>query len=455
MLKKVARNVWYNPVGLWCLAFILINLIYRATGGANPASRYATMRAMVEQHTFEISSYKHWTVDWGQNEDGKIFSNKAPGPMFIGLPLFFILEKLTQNSKRETFDENGYRNKYISPTPRVLMSLTYQMLPFAFLVFFLLSGMKDIEQINFTCLALFFGTTTSLLMNVYFGHAMASIFILGICYAFLKKKYYWVGFCFGFALMCEYTAGLLLLPLLIALFLQNKKDIMWMKKFILGGFLPGILWCLYHYYTTGSIFLTPAMFQNPDFESVKNIDGNFVGMFLPYPDIRNIYYLLFGSVRGLLFTQPWLLFFLPLPFIYHKDLEGQGLLVFFIMSSFALLLVMNSMFDAWHSGWMVGPRYMCMIFPAMAWLAGKLYPKLNLKIKYLLWLGLFVAVAFRALVYATTILAPDVPLWPYLFDKLHGYLWVRVIVFYLLIALTLFRVRRGRFWALKNLGIER
>ncbi|MBT7608830.1 MAG: hypothetical protein HN576_03685 [Bacteriovoracaceae bacterium] len=450
-MKKICEKLWNNPVAIWCLIFILINILFRATGGANPASRYATMRSMVEQSSFMIDSYKHWTVDWAQKPGGGTYSNKAPGPMFIGFPLFFIIEKMTKNGRKKKLNDKGHRINYVSSGPRVLMSLALQLIPFALLCFHMIKKLDlknlSLAQINFLCLSLFFGTTISLLLNVYFGHGMTAIFLLLIFYGLQTEKPLLIGAGFGFALLCEYTVALILPVLLISLLYQNKKDFRWVKNFFLGGIIPGLLWAWYHFSSTGSLFQIPAQFQNPGFETVKHIKGSFAGMFHPYPNLENLYHLLLGPIRGLLFTQPWVLFSLVAPILLIKKIreDNQTIVLFiFTYGSFLVLLLMNSMFDEWHSGWMVGPRYMSSIFPCIAMFIGMNYKSFSNHYLKLLWVGLICAISFRCLVYASTILAPDVPLWPYLMMKVTPKTSFRILVFITLLSLGFYRTKKIR-----------
>jgi hypothetical protein len=442
-LTTIKKSILSDNVKIWCMIFILINIIFRATGGANPASRYATMRSMVEQSSFKINAYREWTVDWSQVGDDHYYSNKAPGPMFIGFPLFWLIEKVTKNNKREAFNKDGFRTKYVSASPRVIMSLLLQMIPFVLISFYLIK-LLAIKATTFTCLALFFGNTISMLLNVYFGHGMTSIFLLLILLGFYRKNATVIGLAFGFSLLCEYTMALLLPLILILMIFQNRKDFSWFPKMLLGGLLPGLLWCWYHLETTGSVFSIPPEFQNPDFNTVKDSHGDYTNSFLPIPSLSTLYELLLGRIRGLLFLQPWLLFSLPLPFVYWKKIKemDQGAVIYlFGFGSMIILLLMNAMFEEWHSGWMIGPRYMAAIFPVLALLVGKLYFDINDHYKKLLWVGLAVAIVFRSLVYATTILAPDVDLWAYLWPMLTGKLWIRIIVYYVLISLGYYLCR--------------
>ena len=302
-----------NPIWPWLVAFLLINLMARDTGGVNTLSRFATLKAMVVQKTFRIDSYRHWTHDWAQTPDGHYYSNKAPGPMFIGYPVFYFIESLTGMDSKRT--GNGEEQAPpVRPFIQFIVSFIVQVIPYMILCVLCIRYLQQTEiseqAILFAGLALLFGNTASVYMNLYFGHGIAAIFILLMCLFMLKKNYFGVGLAYGLTLLCDYGAGLMLPPLVLSILFQNKRDLSWIKPFLLGGIFPGVLWCWYHISCFGSPFTIPGAYQNPMFKDAigeKNLGGIF------YASIKwdIVVELLFGKVRGILFTQPWLIIFLP------------------------------------------------------------------------------------------------------------------------------------------------
>ena len=85
----------------WIILFLFLNIVSRQDGATNELSRFATMRAIVEQQTFQIDIYKDWTVDWAKPSNGHYYSNKAPAPMLLAIPVFFALESITQFDRKE------------------------------------------------------------------------------------------------------------------------------------------------------------------------------------------------------------------------------------------------------------------------------------------------------------------------------------------------------------------
>ena len=423
-MKEIIKK---SPILGWVLVFVLANLLFRENGATNEMSRYATMRAMTDHLSFQINDYQNWTVDWSI-KDGKIFSNKAPGPMLLGFPIFIIIDQFSKKSKKNIVNKNGSRTTKVSSTPRVLMALFYQVLPFSLLMILIVHWMQlqtsvPILAIHFFALASLFGNTSALFMNIFFGHGMSALFVLALSYTLYNKKFFYVGLFFGLTLLTEYATAFIFPAFILSLFVLRKdigkKEVL---DIIKGGLAPGILWCLYHYQTVGSIFKIPAQYQNPAWIDTSAKTKKLWGMFA-MPDPQIFAELLFGFRRGILWTQPWIFisWALGLQCIQREDIAPNlKALAAFVLLSSGFLLLMNSAFNGWHGGATSGPRYLSMIFPASALLVALCYKEIQTNIlKYLLWAGLILSLVFRVLVYGSRALAAEQPnLWPYLWNDL-------------------------------------
>jgi len=355
---------------------------------------------MVNDSSLIINKYKSWTPDWSQNNEGNYFSNKAPGPLFIGTPIYFVLDKIFKKNK------NG------QPTiaARVIFCLFTQVLPMAFIVYLftilLMRANSPPVAIHFMMLSILFGNTASLFTNVYFGHAMAATLVLATVYVLIHRRIYWSGLFFGFALLTEYPCAFILIPILIYFYKISisKKEALY---FIAGGIIPGILWVFYHYYAFGGIFQLPQKFNNPQFDTAPSDTLSLWQAFSLTLNINVIFELLFGLTRGLLITQPWLLIAL---FLIVKNIKNSAKHYYaevYLLIIFLLFLLMNQGYDNWHAGWTAGPRYLAAILPLFGLYIAFIYKELHSILKYLLWTGLIYSVLFKGLVMGTTILAPE------------------------------------------------
>jgi hypothetical protein len=86
-------DIFKKALWIWFLLFIGLNAVNWQDGGLNTASRFAAIQAMAEDHSFRINPYQTWTEDWSQTPDGSIYSNKAPGPMLMAVPVAWLLNR--------------------------------------------------------------------------------------------------------------------------------------------------------------------------------------------------------------------------------------------------------------------------------------------------------------------------------------------------------------------------
>lgn len=420
-MKEIIKK---SPILPWIIVFVLSCVIFRENGATNEMSRFATLRAMSDSLTFKINEYQDWTVDWSI-KDGNIYSNKAPGPMLLSFPLFYVLDQFSKFDKKDIKNSKGFRTKQVTSTPRSIISLVFQVLPFSLLLILIVSWLQKNTKIphlgiHVFTISILFGNSAAIFMNFFFGHGMVAIFVLGLSFSLIKKEYFGVGLFFGLALLSEYTASLLILPLALVLLLERKnirkKDLI---AIIYGGLFPGILWCFYHYSTVGSIFKIPAQYQNPRWIDKSSDVKKIWGMFA-LPDLEIFSKLLFGFERGILWTQPW---------VFLGWISGINIVItkkewrslsFFILTSSLLLLIMNSSFNGWHGGATSGPRYLSMMFPAVGLLIVLNWEFFKDSVlRWTLFCSVIFSVLFRILVYGSRALAPEGnDLWPWLFEDL-------------------------------------
>jgi hypothetical protein len=413
-----------------------MSLLVRGNGMTNANSRFATMQAMSDSFSFRIDPYKDWTVDWS-SKDGYYFSNKAPGPMFLGFPIYFVTTKLSAFFRKEA------KTQPPSSSIRSFLNLTIQVLPILMFMILMTRGLLEKypnkeDGLFIGLLLILFGNTTSLFYNSYFGHGIAGAFSIGILYFYLKKDFLKVGFCFGFTLLSDYGAAFFLIPLI---FLLGKKE-NW-KNFIIGGLLPGLLWCWYHYSVTGSIFELPNKYINPLFrEESKDLLWNMFS----YPKLEYMVALLFGPQKGILYTQPWA--FLALPMIIKKIFEENkkevsGIFVITVIG-FILVLLMNSSFNGWHGGATSGPRYLCIVLVQLAFCMIFIWNSLSRALKITFLFLIAYTLIFRALIYATNpMISENVDLyagiWSFLKEEAGIKQFIRVPIFLGLMGFATFK----------------
>ncbi len=468
-IKESLSSLWRAPaVRLlffpWAVAFLLLQLVNTQDGGPNAVSRFLTMRSMSELGSFTIDTRTGATSDWSKTPDpeGHYYSNKAPGPMLLGFPTFFVIDqipRLWEKGFRDEFNQRHVPGYFQKTWTSFLNQIVPLLLLLAFIVRWLNSlGIARSTQIYFL-LATFFGSTASMYFNNYSGHGLNAILQLGLLFTLLLGRYRWVGFFAGAALLSDYSFVVQIPAFLVALAVcfQTRREL-WrpVGQIAVGAILPAALWTWYHTSAFGSPFLVANHFQNPVFQDTAHEAVNFLGIFrIPQPAV--LWELLFGQSRGLLFTQPWLLFLIPVALLSFlpakKSVPTPAVLPFFrrvtaafCVLSLAGLLLLNMSYGGWLGGGAAGPRYLSGIFLCFAfWMALEL-DRFPAVIRYFFWAALLFSLVFRSLVFGSTILGPGLPLWQwYWYSEFARPTWTpqsRLAIFWLVLAGAWFYQRR-------------
>jgi hypothetical protein len=425
----VQRALADRPTGFWFVLFLFVNLAFDLGGGTSASSRYATLAAMAEDHSFKINPYVEWTGDWARTPDGNFYSNKAPGPMLIGFPLYWVLDKVVTTGKPNREARDLARKKY-KFTILKIMSFLLQVLPFFWLAAALTVWLRQ-ENVSpgarhLSALLMLFGSTASLFLNSYFGHGMTAVFLLAMAYAWVRRRAFLVGLAFGAAVLCDYTTVLLAVPL-IWILREERHRLSWGDFSLvgLGGLLPFIAFVGYHIACFGGPFTTAMNFLNPEFIDVPG--GALHGIFHWLPNPRVMIELLFGGSRGLLWTNPWvwplavamlLLWRRHTPWADANSASRTSLgnLAF---GGLLALWLLNSAFGGWYGGHTVGPRYLAAVLPLFGPVLALAYDRMTSGTRALCWLGVLAAVLLNILIFLSNeVPSPGIALWPYYFEKL-------------------------------------
>ena len=131
------KNLKANHALIWVVGFVIMSFVVRGTGGANTGARYAYLQSVIDQHTFAIDSYKSWSGDWSPSPNGKIYSNKPPGPLFVTLPVYFVFDQITKLSGNRRYDKNGIVTNDIGGTAKTFFNFFTKVLPFSLLILFI------------------------------------------------------------------------------------------------------------------------------------------------------------------------------------------------------------------------------------------------------------------------------------------------------------------------------
>lgn len=356
----------------------LAYVYFYQAGGWNQNSRFALVRAIVEQGTLRIdnSVQVDGRVTTGDlvRHDGHIYSDKAPGLALAAVLPFAVVRPFLAdaNSRSGTAALSYAATLAVSAVPTVLTTL---------LVFWL-SSVLGASRGAAAFAAVVFGLATPAwcYATLFFGHALASACILTAFAAAVELRQdgsprrHWflalaVGLAGGWATITEFPTAIpaVIIGLLALVHVWPGGSVR--RWPVIIGISLGALACLavlglYNAAAFGSPF-SIAYTHHENFPGMKQ---GFLG--ITYPKIDVLWELLFGRFRGLLYFAP-VLAFAPVGVVrLIRDPKSRrfGLALTAIVTYY---LLFNASYFYWTGGWSYGPRHMA---PALAFLSLSLGP---------------------------------------------------------------------------------
>ena len=295
-------------------------------------------------------------------QTGHFHPNKPPGTSFLALPAYFTifhLERALGLSPDRWWTLN--LNAWLTTIFSVgLLSALGCVLFFRLACDF--AGGAKMPALLAT-FAFAFGTTFFPFGTILFDHNLTAVLLLASFY-FLRvstPRPALAGFCAGFAVVTNYVAGGAVIALGLYALLA-RSPVQWRRALLyaLGGLGPALLLGWYHTVNFGSPFALNNDFQNPLF---KDPHGS-LGMFaLPSRYVAGL--LAVSPYRGVFWLSPVLLCGVAgwVVWLREKTFPAEARLGLAIFGWFFLV---NASFNGYHGGFSAGPRYLVPGLPFLA-----------------------------------------------------------------------------------------
>jgi len=390
-VRFVSEQRWENwiAINLFLLLLVCYTYFFPRWADWNQNSRLNLVMAIVDQRTLYIDAYYDGytaTGDYAEYE-GHIYSTKAPGSAFLGVPVYWAFQKIAGGGVARRALGFLRTNEAIGSTLTVggsglLPEKLHSALALSVVTFFTVSIPSALLGVvlyrfagHFVCsrttriwVALVHGLATSAFPYAasFYGHQIVAVLLFAAFYlAFLIGRgrlkplfALGIGLMLGYAVITEYPAALIAGAVFLYLYhrLPRKR---WIGLTALGGMLPGLLWMIYNY----AIFHRPIAFGYQHAPLFRDV--NTTGFFsLVYPQPEALWGITFSSYRGLLFLCPVLL--LALPGFYYFFRKG-GLRAEFAVCLYSVVafFLFNSSSVMWDGGFAIGPRYLVPMLPFM------------------------------------------------------------------------------------------
>lgn len=348
----------------------------------NQNSRMDLTMAIVEQGTFIIDDYYENTGDYAMY-DGHIYTDKAPGTSFLGVPTYWafktvagtapvesLLERLSSTSAfADTLREGGtglLEDKVYFAAALYAVTFVTVSLPSALLGALLFSFLGRILASRWqrVGLVLAYGLATVVFpySTVFYGHQIAAVLLFAAFVLLYRlrqgevgERALWgVGGLIGLAVLVEFPAlfPAIALGLYAWWFLPRKRNL---YKVVLTGLPFALLLGFYNYTSFGSPFTSSYKYL-ATFSVISNT--GFLGF--TRPRWEAFWGVTFSPYRGLFFLSPFTLLAIPGFYYFVRRWRAEGLLLLGIVV--AQLGLISAWYD-WRGGFAIGPRNLLPILP--------------------------------------------------------------------------------------------
>lgn len=373
---------------LVALAYLYVFPYYERINNPNENARVWATRAIVEHHVLNIDAVER---EWGWvNDKAKnlrhVYSGKAPGASFLGVPVLWAHTKLRHAL--------GWGSPAKKETTFWLRLFVVKLPICVFLLFFA----RHVERVtrspaarDLLVVGLGLGTLLYPYGVIFVGHALAAAAAFG-CYMLLAdereerldeqggaRPWGWglfgAGALAGLTVVFEYQAALVAAALAVyAVYVHRRRT----AAFFAGAVPPAVALGAYHTVLFGRPWRFPfGNVENEVFARTAHA-GGFHGLALPKPAAFGSF--LFSADYGLFVFSPLLAAgaVAALVLAVRGPRRRDGLLV-------AAVCVLMFLFLAgmanWRAGWCVGPRYIATVAPFLVlalartwpWIGGRLW----------------------------------------------------------------------------------
>ena len=349
---------------LGAVLFVSYAYFYQA-GGWNQNSRFALVRAIIEQHTLQIDAYRAETGDRALWKD-HYYSDKAPGASLAAVAPVVAARGLVRLVR-------------VNPkTPRAIAWMSYVATVATSGVFTIIAALIVFRLSiawGFTQNAALFAATAYGLASpawcyatLFMGHALTAGCLMLAFMAAVDIGERWhaflVGLWIGFAVLSEFPAAVPGLFIIVMAVAAARNRSLVLTRVIAGGVIPALVLLAYN----TAAFDAPFHLGYASEEGFEELRTGFFG--ITSPAWSRLQEILVGNYRGLLPLAP-LLALTPIGLVVLGRARARLRPVLTAAAIVAFYFMLNASYYYWEGGWAYGPRH---VTPALPFLALGLAP---------------------------------------------------------------------------------
>ena len=381
-----------NEIAVFLITLVCFTYFLPRWADQSANSRLNMIVAVVDDGTFRIDKYVHNTTDYAKVGD-HYYSDKAPGPAFLGIPIYAVLdaalnlpvldrlsERLANSDAfRATLRTDGsgvLKDKVRFALALVVLSFVICAVPSAILCVLLYRA-----ALRFTgnawvgvAVALTYGLLTPAFAyaNAFYSHQLVAALTFGGFYLALgigepnrptsTRRLLAIGALLGYSIISEYPTALI-----VTIILGYTAYRLWRVSEIkrAAWLLPGLIMCavVLMIYNT-ALFGGPFKLGYNNSELwVKEHSTGFLS--LTYPHMDALLGITFGVFRGLFVLSPILLMAIVGFGLWWRAKTNRAEWWVALLSALSFL-AFNSSSVMWWGGFSIGPRYLLPAIPFAA-----------------------------------------------------------------------------------------
>ena len=368
--------------GLCCLAYLFSSPYFEPLNNPNENVRVWATRAIVAHHVLNIDQVEReggWVNDKAKNAH-HVYSGKAPGASFVGVPVLWAHMKLRQLV--------GWAPPGKRATTFWLRLFVVKLPICAFLFFFARYARRVTDSPwarDIAVITLGLGTILFPYGNVFVGHALAAATAFG---AFMllddgrqeaglppkPARLAAAGFLASLTVMFEYQAVLVSIALAVYAAVRHRHRLPALAMFVAGTLPPAVALGVFHTVLFGSPWqFPPGHAENPVFAQTAHKAG-FHGLSLPHWEAFPSF--LFSPAYGLFAFSPVLILgVVGVVALFARGPRAARRDAVLVTAVCVLMFLFLAGMSNWRAGWCVGPRYIATVAPFLMLPMLRLWPR--------------------------------------------------------------------------------
>jgi hypothetical protein len=352
----ISRHLVWLLVGL---TYLTVFPYYQQINNPNENARIWMVRAIVDFHELSINRacQQLGYVNDKVIVNGRLYSGKAPGTSFVGVPIYAAQRTVA---------------RWLGITTLSQRSVTLALRLFGVglpLVIFLFFFARYVERLTGSAAArdllvvgLGLGTMLYPYGVIFVGHALAAalafagfmIVSLEPVSAPRRNRLGWAGALVGLSVLFEYQVAIAAVIVAAYTVARHRREAFF---FLLGTVPAALLFGAYHAVVFGRPWELPfGHIENPNWAGLPKQVG--------FPGLHAIGGVLFSIDMGLFVFSPFLLLGVlgAIALVARGErLEGAA-----ILAVTAGMVCFLASLPNWHAGWCVGPRYIAVVAPFLS-----------------------------------------------------------------------------------------